>query len=98
MDQRPPAVGKYCPQMTLPGWVGEQTEHPLLSPQGLLVNPVFRAHLVSQVLWVPKVSQVPGWYGSQRSRQWILTALTCCRDNGPREPPTKECLGGQGWN
>lgn len=31
-----------------------------VSPQGLLVNPVFRAYLVSQVLWVPKVSQEPG--------------------------------------
>lgn len=26
--------------------------------EGLLVNPVFRAHLVSQVLWVPKVPAV----------------------------------------
>lgn len=31
----------------------------LVSPQGLLVNPGLRAYLVSQVLWVPKVSQAP---------------------------------------
>ena len=31
-----------------------------MSPQGLLVNPVFRAHLAFQDLWVPKVSQVSG--------------------------------------
>lgn len=61
MDQRPPAAWEVSPpQMALPGWVGNQTEGRLLSPQGLLVNLVFRAHLASQVLWVPKVSQVRG--------------------------------------
>lgn len=46
--------------MTPPGWVGIHTGDSLrvlISPQGLLVNQVLRAHLVSQVLWVPKVSQ-----------------------------------------
>lgn len=48
--------------MALPSWgataLGDSLRV-LISSQGLLVRRVFQAHLVSQVLWVPKVSQGP---------------------------------------
>lgn len=56
--------GNHPPQMISAGWAGNQTgggeslRVSLISPQGLLVSRGFRVHLVSRVLWGPKVSQV----------------------------------------
>lgn len=76
-----------------------------VSPQGLLVDQVFQAHLVSQVLWVPKVSQVPSWCPSLPCSGWItevqvlesLTAPTPCprpvQGLWPRKGPPQRSQG-----
>lgn len=77
MDQRPLAGWEvFPPPCKRHHWAGWATKlgyslKVLISPQGMLVNRAFKAHLVSQVLWVPKVSQVPRRYPSLPQPGWI---------------------------
>lgn len=81
----------------------------LISPQGLLVNPVFRAYLVSQVLWVPKVSQeprvVPKFTVSRMDHRGPGAGISdspkplpkaCARMMGPGRVPPQDSLWGSG--
>lgn len=76
----------------------------LISPQGMPVNQVFRAHLVSQALSVPKVSQVPtqcpslpcpGGISEVQALGSPTALIHSSRVDRPRERPLprKESLG-----
>ena len=68
----------------------------LISPQGMLVNRVFRAHLVSQALSVPKVSPVttqcpglpcPGRISEVQALGSQTALIHSSRADRPREGP-----------
>lgn len=76
----------------------------LISPQGMPVNQVFRAHLVSQARSVPKVSQVPtqcpslpcpGGISEVQALGSPTALIHSSRVDRPRERPLprKESLG-----
>ena len=81
----------------------------LISPQGMLVNRVFRAHLVSQALSVPKVSPVttqcpglpcPGRISEVQALGAQTALIHSSRADRPREgpPPQKSIPGYQDWS
>lgn len=115
MDPRPPAGWEvFSTLQMIPHGLSGQPKwgyflRVLISPQGMLVNKVFRAHLVSQALSVPKVSQVPtqcpglpcpGGISEVQTLGSQTALIHSSRVDRPREgpPPQKRVPGCQDWS